>query len=159
MRLMILTVAILAACIGWSDARCQDCAGVTATQEDGSVVCFPPVNEYIDSTYDVTHSGTGLAIGTTHNEVLDTTDAICVGCAAVVVTAQGRTNFNMLVVETHEYGMSDRVYYRPSLPGRYDAETNSSSASYVMRYQTTVSIVRVGADAPVTVQPYFAHVE
>ena len=159
MRLMILTVAILAACIGWSDARCQDCAGVTATQEDGSVVCFPPVNEYIDSTYDVTHSGTGLAIGTTHNEVLDTTDAICVGCAAVVVTAQGRTNFNMLVVETHEYGMSDRVYYRPSLPGRYDAETNSSSASYVMRYQITVSIVRVGADAPVTVQPYFAHVE
>lgn len=159
MRLMILTVAILAACITPPDARCQDCAGVTATQEDGSVVCFPPVNEYIDSTYDVTHSGTGLAIGTTHNEVLDTTDAICVGCAAVVVTAQGRTNFNMLVVETHEYGMSDRVYYRPSLPGRYDAETNSSSASYVMRYQTTVSIVRVGADAPVTVQPYFAHVE
>ena len=159
MKAAILTVAIFVACIGWSDAQAQGCAGVTATQEDGSVVCFPPVSEYIDSTYDVTHSGTGLAIGTTHNEVLDTTYAICVGCAAVVVTAQGRTNFNMLVVETHEYGKSDRVYYRPSLPGRYDAETNSGSASYVMRYQTTVSIVWVAAHAPVTIEPYFAHVE
>lgn len=159
MRLMILTVAILAACIGWNDASAQSCAGVTATQEDGSVACFPPVNEYIDGTYDVTHSGTGLAIGTTHNEVLDMTNAICVGCAAVVVTAQGRTNFNLLVVEAHEYDRPDRVYYRPSLTGRYDAAADISTASYVMRMSTTVSIVRVAADAPVTVQPYFAHVE
>lgn len=159
MRSVILTVAILVSCIGWNDASAQSCAGVTATQEDGSIICFPPVSEYIDSTYDVTHSGTGLAIGTTHNDVLDTTDAICVGCAAVVVTAPGRTNFNLFVVETHEYGRSDRVYYRPALPGRYDDATDSSSASYVMRMSTTVSIVRVAADAPVTVQPYFAHVE
>ena len=163
MRLMILSVAILAACIGWNDAHAQGCAGVTATQEDGSIKCFPPVTEYIAGNYDVVHSGDGLAIGTRYNREYASTDAVCVGCNAIVFSVPGRAYavavgvVEQAIPATTRY----RTYYNPGVPTRYDAATDTSTASYVMHMATTASMVTVVArnGAPVTVEPHFANVD
>lgn len=156
---IILAVILGAVLVGWGVAQAQGCAGVTATQEDGSIKCFPPVDQYTGWADEVEYSGTGLALAHRYNPVIGSTDAICVGCLAVVISAEGRRNFDLFVVEQSVHGVADHTYYRPSLPERYDPATNISSASPVMRQRTTIALIVTGTSVPVSIEPYWETID
>ena len=161
MKTLALIVTMLIAVAGWQPVNAQTCAGVTATQEDGSVRCFPPVTPYMEEMGNVINSGTGLAMGYQYDAQLDWTNAVCVGCNAIVFSAPNRADFSLLVYEQATPGGNVSGYQRSRIVGRYDPETNRSVISYVPRETTTVMSINVFTlnDAPVTIDPVFAHIE